>query len=123
MATYTKHDYHKDWVAAKKKAKLADNLFKQKLGGKLDELNKLYDQLAKATPKNWKTLYDQHSNKAIEIQKIVKAYRDIVNAHGKNAEALKVLENIDASKKTAMIWAMALDKGSWYTTKFKNWGQ
>jgi hypothetical protein len=123
MATYTKHDYHKDWVAAKKKAKLADKLFQQKLGGKLDELNKLYDQLAKATPKNWKTLYDQHSNKAIEIQKIVKAYRDIVNANGKNAEALKVLENIDASKKTAMIWAMALDKGSWYTTKFKNWGQ
>ncbi len=123
MPTYTKHDYHKDWKAAKKAAKLSDGLFKQKLGGNLDELNKLYDQLAKAGPKNWKALYDKHSNKAIEIQKIVKAYRVIINANGKNAGALKVLENIDASKKTAMIWGMALDKGAWYTTKFKNWGQ
>jgi hypothetical protein len=91
MPTYTKHDYRKDWVAAKKSAKLDDKLFKQKPSPKLDDLNKLYDQLAKATPKSWKELYDKHSNKAIEIQNIVKAYRVIVNANGKNVAALKVL--------------------------------
>ncbi len=114
MPRYKKRDYHTDWSKAKKEAKLDDKLFKQGLGPKLDDLNKLYAQLMKAGPKDWKALYDKHSDLAVKVNKIVKDYRLIVNANGKNAKVLKVLDSISESKVGAMVWDMALDKGELY---------
>ena len=117
MPFYTEHDFRKDWVAAKKAAKLSDKLFTLKFGPKLDAQNKLYKQVMEASPAKFMALYKKHGEKAVELKGIVKAYRELVNANGKNAQALKVLASIDANKKGCMIWDMALDKGSEYQSR------
>src|SRR5262249_52810920 len=108
LPTYKVHDYHKDWVAGKKK--LDDKLFTQKLGAKLDDLNSLYSQMKKASDKSRPALIAKYQPKAAEVEKIVVAYRNIVKSHGSDAQALKVLASIDGEGvNNAMLPAIKRD--------------
>jgi hypothetical protein len=90
---YQSIKYHKAWVDAKKP--LDNKLFTEHLGDKLDELEKLYGQVAKASVKSRPALIAKHKALADEIEAIVKRYRQIVNNNGNNKQALRVLQLID----------------------------
>lgn len=94
MAKYTVHNYHADWVGAKNKAHLSNNLFKKRLGDKLDALNSLYTQAMAADSKKFLGLAKKHRGVAGDVKKIVPVYRDLVAKNGNDRGAISVLDMI-----------------------------
>jgi hypothetical protein len=68
----------------------------------------------KSGANNWKANYDKVSAAAVETRKVIKSYRTIVDANGKNAGLIKVLEGIGESNTGHMLWDIALDQGDVY---------
>jgi hypothetical protein len=98
--SYAKQNWRQKWTDAKKKAKLKDSLFKQRLGPNLDELETLHGQLVKADAKAFPPLWKKAGTLSVRIVNALKAYRPMVEANVANerlrAQTLQVLSDIDA---------------------------
>ena len=95
MAKYQKKNWRQEWVNAKASAHLSDRLFRKGLGKKLDAQEATYDKMMKADVKTFPKLFALHGKNAVEIRKIVDAYRVIVKNNGDDVDAMNVLNGID----------------------------
>ena len=119
--SYTKKNWHKKWTDAKKKAKLKDSLFKQRLGPNLDDLEALHAKLVLANAKTFPALWKKEGQLSVKIFNTLKAYRPIVAANVADerlkTQVLQVLGDIDSkglfpmrAERDALHHARGLDR-------------